>query len=75
MLEVEGKQRQAEIKELDEQMRSQMVTLEEEHDRAHREAEGYYSGVQRKLLEDQKVLKVGGVHRTRLKFSCSLKVI
>lgn len=39
-------------------MKSQMVTLKEEHDRAHREAEEYYSAVQRKLLEDQKLLKV-----------------
>uniref|UniRef100_A0A3B5KIU7 Dynein regulatory complex subunit 4 n=1 Tax=Takifugu rubripes TaxID=31033 RepID=A0A3B5KIU7_TAKRU len=58
VLEAEGKQRQTEIKKLDEEMKTQMVTLEEEHGRAHREAEEYYSAVQRKLLEDQKLLKV-----------------
>lgn len=58
VLEAEGKQRQAQIQKLDQQMRSRIVSLKEEHDGALRGAEEYYSVVQRKLLEDQKLLKV-----------------
>uniref|UniRef100_H3CAM5 Dynein regulatory complex subunit 4 n=1 Tax=Tetraodon nigroviridis TaxID=99883 RepID=H3CAM5_TETNG len=57
VLEAEGKQRQAEIQKLDEQMRSRLVSLKEEHEGALRGAEEYYSAVQRKLLEDQRLLK------------------
>lgn len=58
VLEAEGKQRQAELQKLDEQMRSRLVSLKEEHEGALRGAEEYYSAVQRKLLEDQRLLKV-----------------
>lgn len=58
MVEAEGKQRQAQIHKLEEQMRSRIVSLKEEQDGAVRGAEEYYSAVQRKLLEDQKLLKV-----------------
>lgn len=64
VLEAEGKKRQAEMEKLDEQMKSRIGNLKEEQGRAQREAEEYYSGVQRKLLEDQKLLKVtacGGI--------------
>lgn len=64
VLEAEGKKRQAEVEKLDEQMKSRIGSLKEEQERAQREAEEYYSGVQRKLLEDQKLLKVracGGI--------------
>lgn len=58
VLEAEGKQRQAQVQKLDEQMRSRIASLKEEHDGALRGAEEYYSAVQRKLLEDQRLLKV-----------------
>lgn len=62
LLEVEGKQRQAQIQKLDEQMRSRIVRLKEEHDGALRGAQEYYSAVERKLLEEQKLLKVRNSH-------------
>nr|XP_046232312.1 dynein regulatory complex subunit 4-like isoform X1 [Scatophagus argus] len=56
-IEAEGRKRKAEVKELEDRMKSRMVTLVEDHDRALRGAEEYYSTVQTKLLEDQKALK------------------
>ncbi len=58
MIEAEGKKRRAEINELEDRMKSRVVTLVEDHDRALRGAEEYYSAIQSKLLVDQKVLKV-----------------
>lgn len=58
MVEQEGKKRRAEVNELEDTMKSRVVVLMEEHDRALRGAEEYYSKVQNKLLDDQKVLKV-----------------
>ncbi|KAF3688174.1 Growth arrest-specific protein 8 [Channa argus] len=57
MVEEEGKRRRAEINELEDRMKSRIVTMMEEHERALRGAEEYYSTVQNKLLADQKVLK------------------
>ncbi|XP_026215142.1 dynein regulatory complex subunit 4-like [Anabas testudineus] len=57
MVEQEGKKRRAEVNELEDTMKSRVVVLMEEHDRALRGAEEYYSKVQNKLLDDQKVLK------------------
>lgn len=68
VLEAEGKQRQAQIQKLDEQMRSRMVSLKEEHEGALRGAQEYYSAVQRKLLEEQRLLKVR--RSTRLLAGC-----
>lgn len=62
VLEAEGKQRQVQIQKLDEQMRSRIVSLKEEHDGTLRGAEEYYSAVQRKLLEDQRLLRVRCSH-------------
>ncbi|XP_044045323.1 dynein regulatory complex subunit 4-like [Siniperca chuatsi] len=57
MIEAEGKKRRAEILELEDRMKSRVVALVEDHDRALRGAEEYYSAIQSKLLADQKVLK------------------
>ncbi|XP_040003242.1 dynein regulatory complex subunit 4-like isoform X2 [Xiphias gladius] len=57
MIEAEGKKRRAEVSELEDGMKSRVVTLMQDHDRALRGAEEYYSAVQTKLLADQKVLK------------------
>lgn len=61
VMEAEEKKRRAEINELEDRMKSRVVTLVEDHDRALRGAEEYYSAVQRRLLADQKVLKVRDV--------------
>lgn len=58
LIEAEGKKRRAELIELEDRMKSRVVTLVEDHDRALRGAEEYYSAIQMKLLADQKVLKV-----------------
>uniref|UniRef100_A0A8P4G4L4 Dynein regulatory complex subunit 4 n=1 Tax=Dicentrarchus labrax TaxID=13489 RepID=A0A8P4G4L4_DICLA len=57
VVEAEGKKRRAETNELEDRMKSRVVSLVEDHDRALRGAEEYYSAVQTKLLVDQKVLK------------------
>ncbi|XP_078128802.1 dynein regulatory complex subunit 4-like [Sander vitreus] len=57
LIDAEGKKRRAEVNEIEDRMKSRVVTLTEEHDRALRGAEEYYSAVQTKLLADQKVLK------------------
>ncbi|KAI3353601.1 hypothetical protein L3Q82_020119 [Scortum barcoo] len=57
MIEAEGKKRRAEIDELEDKMKSRVATLVEDHDRALRGAEEYYSAIQSKLLVDQTVLK------------------
>lgn len=58
LMEAEEKKRRAELMELEDRMRSRIVTLVEDHDRALRGAEEYYAAAQRKLLGDQKALKV-----------------
>ncbi|XP_028458710.1 dynein regulatory complex subunit 4-like [Perca flavescens] len=57
MIDAEGKRRRAEVNEIEDRMKSRVVTLIDEHDRALRGAEEYYSAVQTKLLADQKLLK------------------
>ncbi|XP_053194779.1 dynein regulatory complex subunit 4-like [Scomber japonicus] len=57
MTEAENKKRRAEVMEIEEQMRERVVTLTADHDRTYRSAEEYYSGVQSRLLAEQKELK------------------
>ncbi|XP_026179652.1 dynein regulatory complex subunit 4-like [Mastacembelus armatus] len=57
MVEAEDRKRRAEVSELEDRMRSRVATLTEDHDRALRGAEEYYSAAQSKVLADQKVLK------------------
>lgn len=61
MIVMGGKKRRAEVNELDNRMESRVLTLIEDHDRALRGAEEYYSAIQIKVLADQKVLKVRDV--------------
>lgn len=60
MVEEEGKKRREEVNELEDRMKSRVVALMEEHDKALRGAEEYYANTQKKLLSDQKVLEVRG---------------
>lgn len=64
--EAEDRKRKAEVIELEERMKSRVVSLVEDHDRALRGAEEYYCATQRKLLEEQKLLKVRRCWRTQL---------
>ncbi|XP_076584695.1 dynein regulatory complex subunit 4-like [Chaetodon auriga] len=57
MIETEGKNRRAEINELEDRIKSRIVTLVEEHDKALRGAEEHYSTIQSQLLMHQKMLK------------------
>ncbi|XP_070711656.1 dynein regulatory complex subunit 4-like [Pempheris klunzingeri] len=57
MIEAEGKRQRAEVNALEDAMKSRVVALVEDHDRALRGAEEYYAAIQIKLLEDQKQLK------------------
>ncbi|XP_071361667.1 dynein regulatory complex subunit 4 isoform X2 [Trachinotus anak] len=57
MVEAEERRRRAEVIELEDIMKSRMVSLMEDHDRALRGAEEYYCSVQTKLLTDQRALK------------------
>ncbi|XP_070780285.1 dynein regulatory complex subunit 4-like [Enoplosus armatus] len=57
VIEEEGKRRKAEILELEDKMKSRVVTLVEDHDKALRAAEEYYSAIQSKLLLDRRALK------------------
>ncbi|XP_034391966.1 dynein regulatory complex subunit 4-like [Cyclopterus lumpus] len=53
----ESKKQRVVVADIEERMRSRVVTLVEDHDRALRRAEDYYSTVQKKLLLDQNTLK------------------
>ncbi|XP_059196833.1 dynein regulatory complex subunit 4-like [Centropristis striata] len=53
----EAKKRQAELHEIEDRMKSRVVTLMEDHDRALRGAEDYYALKQARVLNDQKELK------------------
>lgn len=57
LMDTEEKMRRSEIIELEERMKTRKIALVEEHDRALRGAEEYYSAAQKKLLVDQRVLK------------------
>lgn len=65
MVEEEEKKRRVEVSELEDRMNGCVVQLTEDHDRALRGTEEYYSEIQSKLLMDQKVLKVRGRYRTQ----------
>lgn len=58
VMEEEERKQRAEINKLEQRMASHITTLVEEHAKALTGAEEYYSAVQRKLLEDKKMLKV-----------------
>ncbi|XP_047433965.1 dynein regulatory complex subunit 4-like isoform X2 [Mugil cephalus] len=51
------RRRRLEVEEVEERMRSRVEALVEDQDRALRGAEEYFSGVQAKLMSDQKLLK------------------
>ncbi|XP_033985570.1 dynein regulatory complex subunit 4-like [Trematomus bernacchii] len=57
MIQAEGKRRRAEVLEVEDRMKSRVVALMEDQERALRGAEEYYSAVQSKLMGDQKLLK------------------
>lgn len=58
MSEAEEKNRRTEQNEIQDRMKSRIVTMVQDHDRSLRGAEEYYSAIQKKLLVDQKMLKV-----------------
>lgn len=62
--EAEEKKRRTEQIEIEDRMKSRIVTMVQNHDRALRGAEEYYSAIQKKLLVDQKMLKVLGFGKT-----------
>lgn len=62
VLEVEGKQRQGQIQKMEQQMRSRIQRLKEEHDGAVRGAQEFFCAAETKLLEEQKLLKVRRSH-------------
>lgn len=64
--EDEEKKRRTELIEIEDRMKSRIVSLVEDHDRALRGAEEYYCASQKKLLVDQKMLKVRRRNRLRL---------
>lgn len=64
--EAEEKKRRTEQNEIEDRMKSRIVTLVQDHDRALRGAEEYYSAIQKKLLVDQKMLKVLGFGKIHL---------
>ncbi|XP_054460841.1 dynein regulatory complex subunit 4-like [Anoplopoma fimbria] len=57
MTEAESKKRQADVTDLEDRMKSRVMTLIKQHDRALRGAEDYYSSVQNKILLDKSMLK------------------
>ncbi|XP_033945969.1 dynein regulatory complex subunit 4-like [Pseudochaenichthys georgianus] len=57
MIQAEGKRRRAEVLEVEDRMKSRVVALMEDQERALRGAEEYYSAAQSKLMGDQKLLK------------------
>ncbi|KAM6936693.1 uncharacterized protein PEZ65_006749 [Lycodopsis pacificus] len=66
MTEAEAKKRQAEVDSIEDRMKSRVETLIEEHDRALRHADDYYSAVQKELLLDQNKLKDELAKKTKL---------
>lgn len=67
------KKRRLEVSKLEERMNGCVVQLTEDHDRALRQAEDYYSKVQKKLLKDQKGLKVQGLRTQEVQSSVKRK--
>ncbi|KAK9540771.1 hypothetical protein VZT92_003201 [Zoarces viviparus] len=74
MAEAEAKKRQAEVDGIEDRMKSRVETLIEEHDRALRHADHYYSAVQKKLLLDQKKLKDELAKETKLQARADRKL-
>ncbi|XP_031732469.1 dynein regulatory complex subunit 4-like isoform X2 [Anarrhichthys ocellatus] len=66
MTEAEAKKLRAEVDGIEDRMKSRVETLIEEHDRALRRADDYYSAVQKKLLLDQNKLKDELAKETKL---------
>ncbi|KAM6942380.1 dynein regulatory complex subunit 4-like [Lycodopsis pacificus] len=66
MTDAEATKRQAEVDAIEDRMKSRVETLIEEHDRALRHADDYYSAVQKELLLDQKKLKDELAKKTKL---------
>lgn len=58
MSEAERKRWNAEINEMEDRMKSRVVSLVEDNDRALRHAEEHYASIQRELLSDRNHLKV-----------------
>ncbi|XP_060948140.1 dynein regulatory complex subunit 4-like isoform X2 [Limanda limanda] len=56
-MQVEERKRRSEVNELEDRMDARVVALVEDHGRALRRAEEYYSSIQNKVLADEKVLK------------------
>ncbi|XP_034454727.1 dynein regulatory complex subunit 4-like [Hippoglossus hippoglossus] len=56
-IEVEERKRKSEVNELDDRMAARVVALTEDHGRALKVAQEYYSSIQNKVLADEKVLK------------------
>lgn len=69
VVDEEEKKRRVEVNELEDRMNGCVLELTEDHDRALRGAEDYFSKVQNKLLKDQKVLKVRGLRTQRVQSS------
>ena len=61
-IEVEERKRRSEVNELEDRMNTRVVALMEDHGRALRRAEEYYSSIQNKVLADEKLLKVRDRH-------------
>ncbi|XP_060941119.1 dynein regulatory complex subunit 4-like [Limanda limanda] len=56
-IEVEETKRKSEVNELDDRMAARVIELTEDHGRALKVAQEYYSSIQNKVLADEKVLK------------------
>ncbi|XP_053274015.1 dynein regulatory complex subunit 4 [Pleuronectes platessa] len=56
-IQVEERKRKSEVNELDDRMAARFIELTEDHGRALKVAQGYYSSIQNKVLADEKELK------------------
>ncbi|KAG7217921.1 hypothetical protein INR49_010297 [Caranx melampygus] len=57
VVEAEGRKRRAELNEMEDRMKSRLVTLSEEHEREMRGAEEFHCAAQSKVLTEQRSLK------------------
>ncbi|KAG7231823.1 hypothetical protein INR49_010286 [Caranx melampygus] len=57
VVEAEGRKRRAELNEMEDRMKSRLVTLREEHEREMRGAEEFHCAAQSKVLTEQRSLK------------------
>lgn len=60
-MDAEDRRRRAEMDQLEDKMRRHAAVLLEDHSRALRDAEEFYSSLQTRLLGEQRELKVGHV--------------